>query len=51
MITKLNTDEELSQTSNLTHENDLTFNFTAVTIPNNNTQTQPVPNTLHSVTK
>src|SRR6185295_10995330 len=38
MITELDTDEELSQTSNLTHDDDLTFDLTSGTTSNNNTQ-------------
>ena len=40
MITELDTDEELSQTSNLTQDDDLTFELTSGPLTNN-TQTQP----------
>ncbi|CAG8678687.1 3806_t:CDS:1, partial [Paraglomus occultum] len=40
MITELDTDEELSQTSNLTQDNDLTFELTSGSLTNS-TQTQP----------
>ncbi|CAG8667404.1 1901_t:CDS:2, partial [Paraglomus occultum] len=43
MITELDTDEELSQTSNLTQDDDLTFDLTSGTTSNDNTQTQPSP--------
>ena len=40
MITELDTDEELSQTSNLTQDDDLTFELTSGSLTNS-TQTQP----------
>jgi len=51
MITELDTDEELSQTSNLTQDDDLTFDLTSGTTSNDNIQTQPVPNTSQSTTQ
>ena len=51
MITKLNTDKELSQTSNLTNDDDLTFDLTSGATSNDNTQTQPIPNTSQSTTQ
>jgi len=50
MITELDTDEELSQTSNLTQEDELTFDLNADPTVNN-TQTQPTSETPNNTTQ